>query len=148
MEQGLWKRLRARWKGEGGTVSRYLPAVLVCTGFTLRLISTALQSFHLFLPVKRFCRTSNLNLPTCDFWPLLLALLPGTTEKGWSLPGKEALLILPAGLLPCWLCLSSQQDPREQHLLPDLGFSWMLLTMAMAPGMGCSVLQFLLRENR
>lgn len=41
---------------------------------------------------------SSLNLQSCNFWPLPLSLSSGTAED-LSLPGKEALLILPAGFL-------------------------------------------------
>lgn len=76
----------------------YLPIVLVCTTFILYLISTTMQSFQVFLPVKQFCLMSNLNLQSCNFWPLPLSQSSGTTED-LSLPGKEALLTLPAGFL-------------------------------------------------
>ena len=58
---------------------------------------------------------SNLNLPICNFWPLPLALSSGTTEKDLSLPGKEALLILPAGFL---LYLSALSEHLARQKIP------------------------------
>lgn len=84
MEQTMEKLKR-----KGRSMNCYLPIVLVCTRFILHLISTVLQSFHVLLPAKQFSLMSDLNRPTCDSWPLPLALSPGTAGEDLSLPGKK-----------------------------------------------------------
>lgn len=80
----------------------YLPIVLVCTRFISHLFSTVLQSFQTFLPGKQFGLTSNMNLPTCDFWPSPLALSSATTE---DLSLLEKRLFLSSQRALCWISL-------------------------------------------
>lgn len=54
-------------EGEGGRTACSLPLVPLCTRFIWHLISTVLQSFQAFLPVKCFYLMSNPNLATCNF---------------------------------------------------------------------------------